>query len=1441
VCHSCAALRLATGDARLEEALRSASATRAPDARFVAVTRACASRKKCPACGANQPTYDIPRGRTVIRAIPHGAKIAARGDAGNVPAEAVALLLRTITPEDLVTLGIGGTSPADAVVIFSVVVPPPAVRPCVSASSGSSARGQDPMTHLIRAIIMANNKAASALGLPGGDDAPPADAMALHIDRFDGNGRPLPAQGGSGPQSAGRLRQAQQDLQAAVTNLIDGGGEATGRGSDHRSISELLRSKVGRVREDLCGCRCDFTGRAVITGDPFIDYDEVGMPERMATTFTFPERVTAFNYTDLCARVRRGPGVSGGATRVLPADGEPVAIQAPSKDVHPPRLRLGDVVERHLKDGDVVVMNRQPTLHKASMGGHRVKIVDGDALRLHFAVCKLYNADFDGDEMNVHVPQTQEARAEVLHLLGVTEQMVNPASGAPSAGCIQSAVLGLWDMCRGGVFLTRAEAQQALMLGAADARMPAPCLLKPVELWTGKQIVSAALLPRSLDCGAAPSSLSATDACAMVVRAGEILAGALDERAWGSHGASILRCIIAQGGTRPGADFITNATRLGVVRASRTGVSLGIDDVTLPPKGTEEASALVLDTAARIDRARGLGDAAGIDPDAYEPAVKECAARLLSACAGVVRRHVPSDNSMRTIAEGARSKGSVIDLVQCAITVGQQTVGGERLRPPPSVRGAAARGAEARGLSRAGYARGLGPAAFVAAAQGGREGLVDTGNKTAGAGYTNRKIIKTLEGFLSGHFGSVRDERGRIVSFRFGDYGYEGSMVRPVYLALLGATGASDASLASHYRHAEATDEEWERERAALAACRDAARASGSDTRPVPYDCVEGLTRARRLTRGRAPPAAASERLTPSDVLDMIDSALSGAHPRQTMSWVAREPFEVHMRASIGPKAVLAEHARLGRADLEDLIGRAVAARERCILAYGDPVGFNSGFCLGKLTMQLTLNSKHHPGMRNVTVQSGVPRLICLLSAAAYSPRAAATSRTPHVSILALREGLGASHAAALAADLPNFMLTDAILEVRFVTEDAGCEALRALAAFRAASAAQRTAATWVSPLAAEVVLDRAALMARGLGPEHVEAACRKSLDAARSKASATKPLRGASIVSASPAVSAEWVLHIQPRLDVGCVAPTTPDGVVSLCSAAVRAATHGVSLKGTAGVRHAEVIQGFDGRPAVRTYGGVYTALIARHDVAWERSICNDPSAAAALYGIENGAALLLHELRSVVSGDGVFQPGLAAHMRLIADAMCRTGVVNPINRHGLSRQDLSALRALTFEQITARVATYSLIGATDRLEGVTECLIVGKRPPVGTGAVTLVEQGNAGPARAHDPVVCTQPLDSGFASTPSGTFDADLFQGLTASSSAASGRATSGTRHANPMGSLFGAVPSRPSARLGNLHTAFGAVDPSHQIFVPSSPGRSRPAFAQKAPCFVPSSPPR
>ena len=209
------------------------------------------------------------------------------------------------------------------------------------------------------------------------------------------------------------------------------------------------------------GKRVDFSARSVITPDPNIEIDQLGVPIKIAINLTYPEKVNHFNKERLEKMLENGPKKWPGVKNIVKKNSKKVTITDKNKDEI--EIEYGDIVNRHINDGDYVLFNRQPSLHKMSMMGHRIVVMKGNTFRLNVSVTPPYNADFDGDEMNMHMPQNCEAECELRYLANVPNQIISPGNNKPIIGIFQDSLLGSYRFTRENVVFNKLRAMNIVM------------------------------------------------------------------------------------------------------------------------------------------------------------------------------------------------------------------------------------------------------------------------------------------------------------------------------------------------------------------------------------------------------------------------------------------------------------------------------------------------------------------------------------------------------------------------------------------------------------------------------------------------------------------------------------------------------------------------------------------------------------------------------------------------------------------------------------------------------------------------------------------------------------------------------------------------------------------------------------------------------------------
>jgi DNA-directed RNA polymerase subunit A' len=723
------------------------------------ILKRAAKVKTCPHCEAEQLKLKLEKPTSIYEV----------SDAGSVRLTPIDIRARleNITDEDYQLLGINPNAARLEWSILTVLaVPPVTVRPSITLESG--VRSEDDLSHKLIDIIRINQRLRENLE---------AGAPQLIVEDL------------------------WELLQYHTTTYFDNGvsGIPPARhrsGRALRTLSQRLKGKEGRFRSNLSGKRVDFSARTVISPDPNISMNEVGVPEQIATILTIPERVTEWNIEKMKELVIRGPDRHPGCNYLIRSDGRRVDLRfVKDRTIIADTIEPGFVVERHLDTGDIVLFNRQPSLHRMSIMAHEVRVMPYRTFRLALFVCPPYNADFDGDEMNLHVPQSEEARAEARVLMRVQEQILSPRYGGPIIGALQDYISAAFLLTRKSSLYTLNQVNQLTAVTGFEGELPSPAIKAPIPLWTGKQIFSL-FIPQDINISFKANVCRKCQECELadcpydsyvVVRDGELLFGVVDEKAFGAgEPDSLFHRIIKEKGPTTARKFMDSVGRLLIRLITDRGFSMGLNDITLPHEAEERIKVILHEADAKVNQLietykRGELDA---NPgqtllETLEQRIQATLAEARDSAGAIAGEHLGLENSAVIMAQtGAR--GSRLNLSQMAAVVGQQSVRGGRISRgyigrtlPHFERGDL--GARARGFVSSSYKSGLDPIEYWFHAAGGREGLVDTAVRTSTSGYMQRRLMTALQDLKVETDGTVRTSPGTIVQFKFGDDGVDPS------------------------------------------------------------------------------------------------------------------------------------------------------------------------------------------------------------------------------------------------------------------------------------------------------------------------------------------------------------------------------------------------------------------------------------------------------------------------------------------------------------------------------------------------------------------------------------------------------------------------------------------------------------------------------------------
>ena len=798
--------------------------------------------------------------------------------------------LSAIPSDDLIFIGMDKQNRPEWIVLKVLPVPPITVRPSITLDSGD--RSEDDLTHKLVDVLRINQR--------------------LRENRDTG-----------APQLI--VEDLWELLQYHITTYFDNqtSGIPPARhrsGRTLKTLTQRLKGKEGRFRSNLSGKRVNFCARSVISPDPYLGVNEVGVPKKIAKELTVPIRVTSRNREQMRQMILRGPDVHPGVNYIIRGDNRRVRINQRSRlinagfrchnpecneettlrpdmhqclpapnflpglvikpeifvnpdgtqetsyvvddeatlanlrgedldsqklaeddpraklhyrwmhelaqadkvhpDPHPEHLQVscphcgspadewgdqtrvedrlstidrngnpkpGLLVERHLIDGDVAIFNRQPSLHRMSMMVHEVRVMEGHTFRFNLAVCTPYNADFDGDEMNLHVIQSEEARAEAKILMRVQEHILTPRYGGAVIGGIHDHISGAYLLSRPGTLINRRHGLE--MLGNIDYTGELPAIVKDEngkECFRGQDIISL-IIPDNIHLRF--RSRSNDD---VVVKNGKV-EGTLDKRAIGAEDGRLLDAIVQTNGPELGAKFLDDFTRLSIAACTSLGFTTGIDDEDLSAEALQsiknaniEAGVLVQAALDKFGKdGRGYETRPGRTPrETLEEDIMVILDQGKQEAGDVAKNELAQSGSTNAAVNMAISgaRGSMDNLNMMAGSIGQAKVRGKRLergyneRVLPHFR-RGGRAAADRGFISSSFKRGLEPTEFFMLSISGRESLVDTAVRTAKSGYMQRRLINAMDDLkvYDDSMLSVRNTANRIIQFSYGEDGIDPS------------------------------------------------------------------------------------------------------------------------------------------------------------------------------------------------------------------------------------------------------------------------------------------------------------------------------------------------------------------------------------------------------------------------------------------------------------------------------------------------------------------------------------------------------------------------------------------------------------------------------------------------------------------------------------------
>ena len=1105
------------------------------------------------------------------------------------------------------------------------------------------------------------------------------------------------------------------------------------------------------------GKRVDFSARSVITPDPNISIDEVGVPIKIAMNLTFPETVNEFNKDTLLKYVSNGPNKYPGAKYIKRVSAEYRTMRINDDNSKDMKLVVGDIVERHLRDGDYVLFNRQPSLHKMSMMAHRVRVMEYDTFRLNVCCTPSYNADYDGDEMNMHVPQSLQTENELKQLASVSTQIISPKDSSPIISVVQDIALGIYKMTEDDVKLNE---KQVMNILASSTKFTGDLPKSESNVYDGKGILSTIFPPTmSTRVGAAE------------IKKGVITQGQLSKKTYQDMTNGIVHSTLNDHGKEVTRSLFDNTQRLVCDWLVYNGFSVGVSDLMLNSSTKQVISKALAGIETEVSEftkkiyAGELNNSLMVNDSEF---IEMEMGKIMSSTNKEVEKAVytdpnidSKDNRMLSMVQ-SRSKGNVINVLQMMGAVGQCSVDGKRIsygfddRTLPHYQ-KYDDGPEARGFVKHSFIDGLNPQEFFFHAMGGREGLIDTAVKTSETGYLQRKLVKAMED-AKVHFDlSVRNANSQIVQFVYGDDGMDACKLEKQHLSYLkfGTTindikdqffvdtvqkfkGYIDEPTMKSMRTAKERPrlnkllhdyfEQIIEDRHFIISKILKWKSDESIIYPISFD---------RLIKNTVCIFALDEIALPSDLsIGHVFAEIEKIYELNVGVSKSHEIFHILVRHFLNPKKLIMEH-NFTKEAFDYLCMSIKQVYYKSLVNPSELVGVVSAQSIGEPTTQLTLNTFHLSGVASASkAVRGVPRIKELLSISKNikSPTISIHLKDDYAYDI---EKAGEAKSHIQTTYLSNFIDK---MEIYYEGEnvDGDTEFVQSFHKYSVIADDKEEIEcdpqifNWV--LRIEINQDKMI----GISTDDIYRAFvstyNERMSCVHSDDNSSKiifrinliPDKTDDIITDMKALEQEF-LQLKINGVTGIKNVSTHTGHVNMH---INPKTKKLErLIRTPSVEECPFDQNTPSKEntddedakyfTLETDGTNLRDVLGSKYVDSGKTISNDVHEIYQLLGIEAARQALFNEIDDIFKEAGNVNQ---RHISLLVDTMTCRGALLSIDRHGINRSDIGPLAKCSFEETSDILIKSGVFGDFDRMQGVAANVLVGQIPKCGTGDSDII-----------------------------------------------------------------------------------------------------------------------
>jgi DNA-directed RNA polymerase II subunit RPB1 len=1236
-------------------------------------------------------------------------------------ADEVLLILKGITNEDAELLGMGNDHNRPECLICTVFpVPPPSVRPSVRNDTGQ--RCEDDLTHKLCDIVKTNNMLKQKIEKNATKEQIEYWAILLqyHISTF-------------------------------VDNQLPGVAPAKQRtGRPLRSLTERLKSKEGRIRGNLMGKRVDFSARSVITPDPGISIDELGVPIKIAMNLTFPEVVNRYNRDHMMKLINNGPDIYPGAKYIRKHKENYRTIRLKNIDTTLIDLLDGDIVDRHLQNGDYVLFNRQPSLHKMSMMAHRVRVMPHDTFRLNVCVTPSYNADYDGDEMNMHVPQSLQTENELIQLAAVPTQIISPRDAKPIISIVQDIALGVYRMTNDDVKISQKNFFNILCNTSkfggtlyTDNKY-IKNMLSATSI-TGKDLLSS-IIPPNVNINAGNKSFdpdnerSEKDKNFVRIENGTIKNGIIDKKIYQDMTNGLIHTVYNENGSKECTDLFDNTQKMICDWLVYHGFSVGISDLMITNDTLssikQETKALKTNVYDKIRKIHG-GTFENIsiksNDEYFEDEINNLLNRATNTIGKIGMNTINDNNRMLNMIKSG-SKGNTINLVQMVGCLGQQSVEGKRIqygfdnRTLPHY-SKYDDGPESRGFVESSFVNGLTPQEFFFHAMGGREGLIDTAVKTSETGYIQRKLVKAMEDCKINFDMSVRNASGNIIQFLYGDDGmnaiklekhkimyinYDNTRMEKEYLITHGdllcniltnevmnafhSTKGWDTIMYTYYKQV-CDDKNY------LIDHVFKGKLETNVTYPIAFQrIIKDITGIYKMATYKKP-----SDLNPLYVVQTIrqleerDLIINKKHNSTKL-------LGILLRCFLNPKTLIKVH-NMNKQMFDYVVQKIKYKFYDAIAPPSEMVGVVAAQSIGEPCTQLTLNTFHLSGVASASkAVRGVPRIKELLSVSKNmkAPSCMIYMKNDQANTFARAQQLLNSIEITYIKDLiqsSSIYYEPNPAQSTIANDDLFMKVYKEFTAFNEGS---QVCSSDSSPWVLRLEMDKDKMLNLDIQTIDISHCIHNfyedTVDCIFSDDNADDIIFR---IKLNEKDATEDAITELKALEFNILETIIVKGIIGIKKVNCRTSEY---LK-----YDKEVGEFVEFKEWMLDTDGTNLIDILAHPMVDERrTVSNDINEIYQLFGIEAARECLLNEVNEVLNDSTSVN---YRHIALLVDTMTSKGYMLSIDRHGINRSDIGPLAKCSFEETSDMLIKAGIFSEYDKVNGVSANIMMGQIPPCGTG----------------------------------------------------------------------------------------------------------------------------